>query len=97
MGVRSRMSWAVGAAVVAVMSAGCRGAGVEAHRPSSEAPLIPVTTFFANRAAVGEYQVSPDGRWLGWVAPVDGRFTVHVRPLEGGDTRVVASHSPRSV
>jgi hypothetical protein len=75
-----------GAAVIAVvlLAAGCRGAGVEAHRPSSEATLIPATTFFANRAAVGDYQVSPDGRWLGWVTPVDGRFTVHVRPREGG-------------
>lgn len=83
--------------IASALWAGCTAApGVPGRQPA-EAPLIPVTTFFASRDATGDYQVSPDGRTLGWIAAVDGRFTVRFRALDGGEARVIDTHSPRSL
>lgn len=42
-------------------------------------PLIPRDAFFGNPERV-QAQVSPDGRWLSWVAPRDGVMNVWVAP-----------------
>ncbi len=55
-------------------------------------PLIPARAFFANTASNGAYQVSPDGRWLAWVAVQGTRPALWIRAVEPADApaRVVA-------
>jgi dienelactone hydrolase len=42
-------------------------------------PLIPRKTFFENANALNP-RLSPDGRWLAWIAPFDGVMNVWVAP-----------------
>jgi hypothetical protein len=42
-------------------------------------PLIPRKTFFENANAVNP-KLSPDGRWLAWIAAVEGIMNVWVAP-----------------
>ena len=44
-------------------------------------PLIPRKTFFGNANALNP-QLSPDGRWLAWIAPADGVMNVWVAPRD---------------
>lgn len=74
--------------IVWALWAGCTAVPCTPDHQPTEAPLIPVTTFFANPEASGEYQVSPDGEKLGWIAMADGRFTVRVRPTKGAGKEV---------
>lgn len=53
-------------------------------------PLIAARAFFANTDASGNYQISPDGRQLAWTAVWGTGPALWVRPVEGGDARVVA-------
>jgi dipeptidyl aminopeptidase/acylaminoacyl peptidase len=54
-------------------------------------PLIPRKVLFGNpERALG--QVSPDGKWLGYVAPDDGVLNVYVAPREHPDQARVVTH-----
>jgi dipeptidyl aminopeptidase/acylaminoacyl peptidase len=54
-------------------------------------PLIARQTLFGNpERAAG--QISPDGRWLGYVAPDDGVLNVFVAPREHPDQARVVTH-----
>ncbi|MCC3246468.1 S9 family peptidase [Methylocystis sp. WRRC1] len=44
-------------------------------------PLIPRRTFFEN-ASASSPQLSPDGRWLAWLAAVDGVMNIWVAPRD---------------
>jgi Tol biopolymer transport system component len=44
-------------------------------------PLIPRKTFFENADALNPL-LSPDGRWLAWIAAVDGVMNVWVAPRD---------------
>jgi dipeptidyl aminopeptidase/acylaminoacyl peptidase len=47
----------------------------------SNIPLIPRKTFFENANALRP-KLSPDGRWISWIAAVDGVMNVWVAPRE---------------
>jgi len=54
-------------------------------------PLIPRKVLFGNpERALG--QISPDGRWLGYVAPDEGVLNVFVAPREHPDQAKVVTH-----
>lgn len=53
---------------------------VLAATPTAQAPLIERSKFFGNPSQVGG-RLSPDGRWLSWIAPRDGVLNVWVAPL----------------
>nr|WP_205958427.1 alpha/beta fold hydrolase [Qipengyuania sediminis] len=44
-----------------------------------DAPLIPREALFGNPTKSGG-QISPDGKWLSWMAPVNGVLNVHIAP-----------------
>lgn len=44
-------------------------------------PLIPRANLFGNPSEAGS-QISPDGRWLSWLAPVDGVLNVWVASIK---------------
>lgn len=48
---------------------------------TADAPLIPRKVFFDNAYAL-DPQLSPDGRWLSWLAAVDGVMNVWAAPRE---------------
>ena len=45
----------------------------------AEIPLIPREALFGNPSKAGG-QISPDGQWLGWMAPHDGVMNVWLAP-----------------
>ncbi len=53
--------------------------------------LIPRSVLFGNPDHVSP-SVSPDGRWLGWVAPADGVLNVWVAPLDGSAPPRAVTH-----
>ena len=67
--------------------------------PPSAAPVaqqIPLRDFFRNVEQTA-HQVSPDGRFVSWVAPYERRQNVHVRPLSGGDAVRITSETARDI
>ena len=62
---------------------------VLAPRPVLATPPT-LKDFFRNPERAG-FAISPDGKYLSWVAPYENRLNVFVRPLAGGtETRVTA-------
>src|SRR3954470_17845509 len=57
---------------------------------------IPLRDFFRNVDQAG-HQVSPDGKYVSWVAPYERRLNVHVRPIAGGETVRVTSETARDI
>jgi acylaminoacyl-peptidase len=63
----------------------------------TDVPLIPRRTFFENARAV-QPQLSPDGRFLAWMAAVDGVMNVWVAPRDDlGKARALTRHTDRPV
>lgn len=62
-----------------VMAATLGGASAVALGARGEIPLTPRTAFFGNPVKAGG-QISPDGKWLSWMAPKDGVLNVWVAP-----------------
>ncbi|MEG0885280.1 MAG: S9 family peptidase, partial [Janthinobacterium sp.] len=50
-----------------------------AQAPVKETPLIERAKLFGNPSKSGG-KLSPDGRWLSWIAPRDGVLNVWVAP-----------------
>jgi dipeptidyl aminopeptidase/acylaminoacyl peptidase len=89
---------AFGVATLALLATGCAAVAVDPERPpTAPAPLIPLTTFFADPASTGEYRISPDGRRLGWIGASGDRLTVFFRAVDGGEPGVIDTHTTRSL
>ena len=71
------VTWASPPALAAEPSATGPAAAATAQ---AEVPLIERARFFGNPSQVGG-RLSPDGRWLSWIAPRDGVLNVWVAPL----------------
>jgi dipeptidyl aminopeptidase/acylaminoacyl peptidase len=60
-------------------------------------PLTPRTAFFGNPVKAAG-QLSPDGKWLSWMAPKDGVLNVWVAPVgKTGDARAMTDEKSRPV
>ena len=86
---------------LALALAACTGkpqdATAEAPAPPKEVELIPRDALFGNpeRASV---QISPDGKYLSWIAPVDGVMNVWVAPAgDPSATRAVTDDKARGI
>ncbi len=61
------------------------------------APLIPRTRLFGNPTRA-QGQISPDGRWLSWLAPKDGVLNIWVAPTgDMGAARAVTDDAKRGI
>lgn len=68
-----------------------------AVRPSVEGELIPRSALFGNPDRTGA-QISPDGRYLGWLAPLDGVMNVWVAPIDQpAQARAVTDDKARGI
>ena len=64
---------------------------------AADIPLIPRRTFFENASALGP-QLSPDGRWLSWLAAVAGVMNVWVAPRDDlGRARALTRQTDRPI
>lgn len=59
-------------------------------------PLPALKDFFRNPEKAG-FALSPDGKYLSWLAPYRNRMNVFVRPLAGGAGTRVTSESARDI
>jgi dipeptidyl aminopeptidase/acylaminoacyl peptidase len=92
------------ACALALFTAACASAPapvvVPAQLPASSAaglpPLIPLTHFFDNPEISGA-QISPDGQWLSFLKPYQGRMNIHVRPVGGGADRLMTTDTVRPI
>ena len=57
---------------------------------------IPLRDFFRNPEQTA-FRISPDGRYLSWLAPYERRLNVFVRPIGGGTTTRVTSETARDI
>ncbi|MFG6413175.1 S9 family peptidase [Roseateles sp. DC23W] len=57
-----------------------------------DTPLIPRTALFGNPVKAGA-QLSPDGQWLSWMAPVNGVMNVWVAPADKPDAAKAVTDS----
>ncbi len=84
--------------VVQFLLAGAVAAGLVTGTTDAvaQAKPIPMRDFFKNPQEAG-HQISPDGKYLSWVAPYERRMNVHIRPLAGGATVRVTSETARDI
>ena len=66
-----------------------------APKPAFAAPP-PLKDFFRNPEKAG-FAISPDGKYLSWVAPFQSRLNVFMRPLAGGPDTRVTSETARDI
>lgn len=59
--------------------------------PTTDASLIPREILFGNPERVAP-QISPDGKWIAFLAPVDGVLNVVVAPLSDPSKAIPATH-----
>ena len=72
-------------------------AAIASASAAADAPLIPRTAFFGNPAKAAG-RISPDGRWLSWMAARNGVLNVWVAPLaEPGEGRALTDEKGRPV
>ncbi|MGC1304981.1 MAG: S9 family peptidase [Caulobacteraceae bacterium] len=66
----------------ALLVASLLGTGAAAAQPPGQtsAPLIPRAKLFGNPSRVAG-KLSPDGKWLAWIAPRDGVLNIWVAPV----------------
>ena len=58
--------------------------GATMHQHNEAAPLIPRDHLFGNPTRAGG-QISPDGKWLSWLAPKDGVLNIWLAPVDNPD------------
>lgn len=63
---------------------------------ATPAARIPLRDFFRNPEQTA-FAISPDGRYLAWLAPWERRLNVFVRPVAGGEALRVTAETARDI
>jgi dipeptidyl aminopeptidase/acylaminoacyl peptidase len=64
---------------------------------AAEAPLIPRANFLSNPTRI-QARLSPDGKWLSWLAPRDGVMNIWVAPASDlSKARALTAEKPRPI
>jgi len=63
---------------------------------SMKAPLIPLKNFFKNSDKTN-YQISPDGKYLSYLAPVNSRMNVFVQAVGGKEAKQITFETSRDI
>ncbi len=85
-------------ALVGTIAIGLVGGAVGYAPPASAQAVkqVPMRDFFKNPQEAG-HQISPDGKYLSWLAPYEQRLNVFVKPIGGGETRRATSETARDI
>ena len=59
-------------------------------------PTIPLRDFFRNPETTG-YELSPSGRLIGFLKPVDNRLNIFVQPKSGGEAKQITQVKDRDI
>ncbi len=59
-------------------------------------PRIPLRDFFKNPEKTG-YQISPDGKWISYLAPYERRLNIFVMPRSSGEAERITSETARDM
>ncbi len=71
--------------------------GTQMTKPLADAPLIPRDALFGNPTKAGG-QISPDGKWLSWLAPKDGVLNIWLAPSDDMDAaKAITSAADRPI
>jgi dipeptidyl aminopeptidase/acylaminoacyl peptidase len=90
--IRSLLSVLLLASTVA-----CTVAPQNPFKPAADVPLIERAKFFGNPTKTGG-RISPDGKWLSWIAPRDGVLNVWVAPVNDvSQARAVTAEKLRPI
>ncbi len=92
------------APLLALALVACRNSGEDTPVATTTAPasiedieLIPRDALFGNPERAG-VQISPDGKYLSWIAPVDGVLNVWVAPADNlADARAITQDTARGI
>ena len=84
--------------LVAAAAIAFQGAASQAQAPQQGAvPLIPREALFGNPTKI-QGRISPDGKWLSWIAPRDGVLNIWVAPVGNPDqARAVTAEKTRPI
>lgn len=86
-----------GKSLAACMMGVTLGAGLVTAAPAqAQSKQIPLRDFFKNPQEAG-HQISPDGKYLSWLASYERRLNVFVKPLAGGEAVRVTSETARDI
>ena len=85
-------------AIVGAIAIGLVGGSLGFASSASAQPAkpVPMRDFFKNPQEAG-HQISPDGKYLSWLAPYERRLNVFVKPLAGGEAKRVTSETARDI
>ncbi|MEE4152664.1 MAG: S9 family peptidase [Erythrobacter sp.] len=71
--------------------------GATMTKPAADYPLIPRDALFGNPTKAGG-QISPDGKWLSWLAPKDGVLNIWLAPSDNPDAaKAITSATDRPI
>ena len=94
---------AAGALALAAVPSIAKNSGAQtdpsmtATNPAASAPMIPREALFGNPTKAGG-QISPDGKWLSWLAPSNGVLNVWMAPADDlDDAKVMTKASDRPI
>ena len=87
----------IGNSLAACLIGATAGLGLVAAAPAhAQAKQVPMRDFFKNPQETG-HQISPDGKYLSWLAPHERRLNVFVKPLAGGEAQRVTGETARDI
>ena len=88
---RKTVLLAAGAAVIVASST------IALAQPATSVPLIPRDALFGNPEKAAA-RISPDGKWLSWIAPRDGVLNIWVAPASDvGKARALTAEKERPI
>ena len=99
---RHKLALAIGCAtaaltLAAVPSFASTDDSMTATTTAENAPLIPRDALFGNPTRAGG-QISPDGKWISWLAPSNGVLNVWLAPADDPDAaRAITSSTDRPI
>jgi dipeptidyl aminopeptidase/acylaminoacyl peptidase len=83
--------------LASIVAAAVLAAGLVTAAGAADPQMIPRTALFGNPVKANG-RISPDGRWLAWMAPQDGVLNVWVAPYDAPDQgRVMTAEKRRPV
>lgn len=92
----SLLSMATTALLLPLALGACAGGDEPAEEAESRPPIIPISDFFDNPEVAGA-QIAPDGEWISYLKPVDGKLNIVIRRPGETTERIMTRDTIRPV